>query len=405
MRDESLSQYEQEWQQHFGKINQDDWLLSLRQQQLKSFLEQGFPLAKNEQWKYTNLYQFKKQIFRLKAPQSVDMLSLERQDFFLDTVNRLVFIDGLFTAELSTLQLSHPSLIVTSLSCAFKDYPEILQANFNEQKIKNVFLNLNIACMQDGAFILIPANCCLAEPLHLLFISTENAANCMQHIHNIIFIEANAKATIIEEHRSLSNEIYFKNAVTQIHANEASQVEYFKLQNQQLKSFHIANTIIEQKKNSSVIAHNYSLGSQLAREDIHCFLKENGASLKLQGLYLPFNQQHMDIHTYVHHCADQTSSEEFFKGIAANRSRAIFNGKIMVEKNTHHTSANLQNKNLLLSHDSEINTKPELEIYSNDVKCCRHGATVGQIDQEMVFYLCSREFLGNKPIKFYCWRL
>jgi Fe-S cluster assembly protein SufD len=386
---ELLQQHAQEWQNIFGKLTSEEWLLSLRKHRWDAFLAQGFPTTKDEHWKYTSLQQFKSQPFKLGIKNHCEITHSELQPFYIDTDYRLVFVDGLFARDLSLLPVSQSHIIVSSLSKAMDMHSDVIQPYLQEQKIQNAFLNLNTACMQEGIFIFIPAQCRLEKPLHLLFISTTDAMGCMQNIRNIVIVDTHAKASIIEEYQCLTAQTSVTNAVTQIQVHEDATLDYIKLQNQNKSAFHISNTIITQKRNSLMRAYSYSVGSQLAREDIHCFLEENGASLQLHGLYLPLQQQHMDIHTYVYHCADHTSSEEFFKGIISNRSRAIFNGKITVAKQTHDTVANLQNKNLLLTPDSEVNTKPELEIYSNDVKC-RHGATVGQLDQEMLFYLRSR---------------
>jgi Fe-S cluster assembly protein SufD len=248
------------------------------------------------------------------------------------------------------------------------------------------FSHLNAAYLQDGALVVLPENFQMQQPLHLLFLSTTSN---LQNSRNIIIAEQNARGHIFEEHLSFSDQVYFANVQTQIIAKESSCLSYSKLQQQNLNSFHIANVQIHQAKESQVQVQHYSLGSKLARENINSFLEAKGASIDLKGLFLPLNQQHIDINLNIDHLADATSSEASFKGVAAHKSVAVFNGKIEVSDHIKQAIANLQNKNLLLTSDAEINTKPELKIYSNDVKC-KHGATIGQIDQQMLFYLRSR---------------
>jgi Fe-S cluster assembly protein SufD len=299
-----------------------------------------------------------------------------------------VFVDGFFSPQLSQVTVTAAQLIVTNFAQAIKNQESLLKTYLTDQTSQDAFSNLNTACMQDGVFIYVPANCLVNEPLHVLFLNSGNHQS-MQNFRNMIIVESHARVTLIEEHQSLENTAYLTNTVTQIYANEEAKINYTKIQNQNRQSFHIANTTITQKRSSRVDFHSYSLGGQLARENMSCYLNEKGASVLMQGLYLPFKQQHIDVHTCIHHQADHTTSEEYFKGLVAQKSRAVFNGKIVVTEKIKKAVANMQNKNLLVTPDCEVNAKPELEIYADDVKC-RHGATIGQIDQEMLFYLRSR---------------
>lgn len=390
MIDGLLDRYKQQWRSYVETLSEDSWLLELREGQLKKFLTAGIPTVKDEFWKYTDLQSLKKHNFTLSSESKGIVSQAELESFYIDSEYRLVFIDGIVSEAFSHLPTQEARLIVSSLSNALKTHTEEVREYLQfDHPGSHSFALLNTACLQDGAFIVLPEDCCLSKPLHLLYLSTTNAKNGMQHAKNIFVLHKNAKARLVEDHYSLADEVYFQNIVTQIHAGENADVQYIKLQNQAARSFHIASTSIYQQKMSQVDSHLYHLGSELAREDVHSFLMGDGSSTQLQGLYLPLNKQHIDIHTDVHHQADNTSSEERYNGIIANKSCAVFNGKIIVDKNTSKTSANLQNKNIILTSDSTVNSKPELEIFAQDVKC-KHGATVGQIDQDMLFYLRSR---------------
>lgn len=388
VKDNLLQQYEQTWREHFAGEDKD-WLYVLRQQQLNAFLVKGFPTTKDEHWKYTNVAPIKKQLFEFSKPIPSPVEQNKISQFFLTgDYYRLVFVDGFFDKNNSILPIAG-KYIIANLAEALKQHADLVQHYFNQQKNLSAFGHLNLACVKDGVFIYAPKYCSIKKPIQIIFLTTGSGSCSWQNTHNIIIAESQADLTLIEEHQSLTDRVYVSNVFTQIDAGEASRVEYIKLQNQHHHSFHLGNIDIRQKKDSQVFAHHYSLGAQLARDDLHCYLNETNAFLRLQGLYLPLNYQHIDLHSFIYHCADHTTSEELFKGVIASKSRAVFNGKICVEKNIKHNFANLQNKNLLLARDAEVNTKPELEIYSDNVKC-QHGATVGQIDKEMLFYLRSR---------------
>lgn len=385
-----LQQYENVSQNHF-RVYDKPWLAALRKQSWDAFLTQGFPTTRDEDWKYTNLSPLNHQQFHFATTSKNQNCN---EIFLTGHHYRLVFVDGFFNKDDSIVP-ENENYIITNLATAMQVHEDLVQTHLSYTQNKAAFVNLNTACIQDGVFIYVPENCIVQKPIQLIFISSAESKDNLQNIRNVIVAKPHANFTVIEEHQSFCNESYIANILTQIDAHEDSKIEYCKLQYQNNNSFHFGNIEISQEKNSQVLLHSYSLGSQLARDNIYCYLNEPGASVRMQGLYLPFKKQHIDLHTYIYHQADHTSSEELFKGVIAGKSAAVFNGKIYVEKNIKQAVANLQNKNLLLARDAKINTKPELEIYASDVKC-RHGATIGQIDQEMLFYLRSRGILQEK---------
>lgn len=379
-----LKQYENDWQRHFG-AEQNSILINYRKNNLDAFLESGFPSLKEEQWKYTNITPIKTNFFPLN--KNININDIKIDDYLLAGDHfRLVFVNGYFVQSLSLLPGAH-DCIVTNLATALNEYPDLVHAHLPRQRGVNGFINLNAAAMTDGAFVYLPENCQLETPLQLIFLATEE--NSINNIRNLIILEANAKLTLFEQHVSQNNAAYFTNVNTQFFADMGANAEYVKLQMQHKNSFHISNIEFQQAQNSHISANYYHLGSQLAREDAVFYLSGEQAINTQHGLYFPSQEQHIDIHTYVYHESSHTQSDAKVRGVAGGKSRAVFNGKIKVEKNVEKVIANLQNKNLLLAATAEINAKPELEIYADDIKC-QHGATIGTLDKEMLFYLRSR---------------
>lgn len=384
VKDNFIQHIASEWQDHFSKSDLplvDD----LRREHFDQFIDQGLPDQKNEQWKYTNLTAIKKLQFSIISEEPVVNKNIEH--YFQKDCDRLVFVDGFYKEQYSNI--SALNLVIVPIAMALQQHRDLINPYLNSLQESCAFSKLNMACLKEGAFIFVSKNGRVKKPIQLLYLSTSHKEAALNNIRNIIVADANAHLTIIEEHVSMQEQAYFTNVATSLHANESANIEYIKIQNQHRQSFHVGSINIVQKRDSQVNVHHISLGGQLARENLNCYLEGKGSSVNINGLYLPLSQQHIDVHTYINHNAENTISEQFYKGMAAKKSRAVFNGKINVVANIKKVVANLQNKNLLLTTDSEINTKPELEIYSDDVKC-RHGATVGQLDTEMLFYLRSR---------------
>ncbi|HSW93699.1 MAG TPA: Fe-S cluster assembly protein SufD [Gammaproteobacteria bacterium] len=297
----------------------------------------------------------------------------------------LVFINGHFAKNASDLKNVPKSVTLCTITEALL---------IHEDRIK-LYLLKEPELMTDGLFLDVPDEVTLDSPIHLLFIHTKQN-EFVTHPKNILLAGKHSRFSLIEEHVSDQADHYFTNVVTEIHANQNAKVDYYKIQNNALTATHLAGIIINQQKDSRVRAFSFSKGARLSREDLAVFQREEAAETVLHGLYTPHqDDQHMDHHLQIDHLAAFGKSAMLYKGILDKKSRAVFNGKVHVHANTKQINAHQANHNLLLSKDAEINSKPELEIYAEDVKCT-HGATIGQLDSESLFYLRSRGILQDE---------
>lgn len=373
------------------------WLQSFREKEIKKFLQRGFPHKKEENWKYTDVSSLGKNTYVPAKNISTPVFLTNEKSANCIT---LVFVNGHFSKELSHTQLLPKEVLLLPLKQAQQQHEALIKPYLLREFSVELqpFACLNSALHTEGVFLFIPKNYQLQIPVHVTFISSqqEHAFICTR---NIIVASENSKVTVLEEYHGFGTEHYVVNCVTDIVAEKGAQIHYHKIQNENIHATHIANTHIQQHQDSQVTSHVLSIGSRLAREDLHVNLKERGAHCKLNGLYcLQEDNQHIDHHVLVTHAADKGSSEMSYKGIMDKKSRAVFNGKVYVQQNAKQTHAQQQNHNLLLSALAEVNAKPELEIYADDVKCT-HGATIGQLQKEAIFYLCSRGIDKNTAAK------
>jgi Fe-S cluster assembly protein SufD len=401
------------------------WLGPIRKAAIERFAELGFPTTKNEEWKYTNVGPIARTAFQPAAIANrglgdVPVQSLPpgstAQD--LDCV-RLVFVDGAYSPGLSSSGTLQGGVKVASLAQALAANQPSVEAQLARYATfeDHAFVALNTAFIEDGALIEISKDVVVDKPIHLFYISTANGQPTVTHPRNLILVERGSQVNIIEayvglgagsskfEKRNSASEpetssefrgssfdpagVYFTNSVTEVVVGEGAVVDYCKLQQESAQAFHVTSLNFQQERSSSVTTHVIAFGSVLDREEVTTVLSGEGAESLLHGLYVISGEQHVDNHTVIDHAKPHCSSRELYKGILDGRSSGVFNGKIIVRKDAQKTDSKQSNKNLLLSEDSVINTKPQLEIYADDVKCT-HGATIGQIDQEAVFYLRSR---------------
>jgi Fe-S cluster assembly protein SufD len=387
------------------------WLGSIRNAAIHRFAELGFPTTKNEEWKYTNVGPIARTAFEPAAIARIGLGDVGPQRLprggmahDLDCV-QVVFVDGVYSPGLSSSGTLQAGVKVGSLARALAGNQPSLEghlaryAGFEDQ----AFVALNTTFMQDGAFIEISKGVVVDRPIHLLYISTADGQPTVTHPRNLVLVGRGSQVNIIEVYVGLglsnpaqnssfeveSDGVYFTNSVTEVVAGEGAIVDYCKVQQESAKAFHVASLNFQQERSSSVTTHAIAFGSVLDREDLTTVLRGEGAESLLHGLFLISGEQHVDNHTVIDHAKPHCSSRELYKGILDGKSSGVFNGKIIVRKDAQKTDSKQSNKNLLLSEDSVINTKPQLEIYADDVKCT-HGATIGQIDQEAVFYLRSR---------------
>ncbi len=363
---------------------------AFRTHALNQFLASGFPTSKQEEWKYTDVSELTKINFELnnKLDINIDAVKI-KTDLFTFDAYRIVFIDGQYCEILS----SKNNNIISIISKNADNIAQLLKQSDNTG-----FSALNNALFQDGAYINIPDKTILNKPIHIVHIQTQNNVNQMNYLKHFIVAGEQSEASIIEDYIGLEGNQYFNSIASDIVAKQNSTLNHYRLQRDSKQAFHIAKTNIFPEKNAVVNTYHIALGSKLMRHDLNYCFNHAGASGNLIGLYYGHQNQHLDFHTRVDHIAEQCDSRQNYKGVMSDNARGVFNGKIIVHKNAQKTNAHLDNRNLLLSEKAEIDTKPELEIDADDVQCS-HGATVGCLDEQALFYLQSRGISADKAKK------
>jgi Fe-S cluster assembly protein SufD len=356
-----------------------EWLLPIRNEALEKFLKQGFPHNKLENWRYTNLAPMSERSNASVAqPAAVGDVIVPVTDS--DSLT-LVFVNGMFSSQKSSSTSVPAKGIVSNMAAQLDtDGAEDWLRNSGDSDLAQ----LNLAMTNDGAVVQIPDNIELAQTIHIIFTNTAEA-NVFPRV--IIRLGRNAKATVIEHH--ISNAACVSTAVTNISCGEGSRLNYQKLQEEHARSFHVAAQTIKLAKDSHCDIVNIDLGAAIARNDLRILLQGSGAEVGVNGLFLVDGERHADNHLHLEHQAAHTRSRAHYAGVMANKGRGVFNGMIHVLQAAQKTDAALNNKNLLLTQGAEIDTKPELEIYADDVKCA-HGSTTGQLDAASLFYLRTR---------------
>ena len=303
----------------------------------------------------------------------------------------LVFVNGRYSDALSKPGELPEGVQVLNLAQAFEQCPQVVAAHFNRVvgSYEHGFTALNTAFAEDGALIVLPKRGIIAEPIHLLFLATATAADQAIHPRVLVVAEAGSRATVVETYVGLDDACYFSNAVTEVVLETGACLDHYKLQNESSRAFHIASLKVSQARDSRFCSTAVSTGAKIARNEIDISQDGEHTLTVLNGLFLANGRQHVDVRTNVEHRHPHGRSEEYYKGILDGRSHGVFNGRVHVHPGAQKTDASQSNSNLLLSGDAEIDTKPQLEIYADDVKCA-HGATIGQLDEQMLFYLRSR---------------
>lgn len=372
--------------------NDQGWLATLREKSLAKFLERGFPTQREENWKYTNLKLLRQRQFdHAPAPYHEYERDVARFTFGDLDCYRLVFLNGRFSSQLSDIPTADAGVGIVDLGSAMSDPADFLKnrlAHYADTD-RHRFAALNTAFLSDGAVIRLVDEAVVEKPIHLLFLSRNTETPIAAHPRILIDAGRNSRASVIEHFVDDGRGSNFTNSVTEVLAQTGAQLEHHKIQEGGARGFHIASLHVLQQGNTRFRSHNFTLGSLLVRNDIHIRLDAPGAEVSLNGLYLATDNQHVDNHTRIDHLKAHTKSEEDYRGVIDGNGRAVFNGKVVVHKDAQKTDAQQSNKNLLLSKRAEVDTKPELEIYANDVKCS-HGATVSKLDKNALFYLLSR---------------
>jgi Fe-S cluster assembly protein SufD len=365
------------------------WLQRTRAAAFERFAELGLPSLRDEDWKYTSVAVLEKHAFKL-VPASLNGVGADQlARFALDGSHLLVFVNGRYAPNLSRPGRLPGGAEVGSLAAAVADRPDRFESLLarDAEVLVNGFTALNAAFWADGVHIDLAAGCSVDEPIQLLFIATD--ADLAIHPRNIVRAGAGSHAEIIEHYIGLNDSAYFTNAVTQIQLDPGAALIHTKLQQESLRGYHIADIRADQGLDSRFTSQSFALGGLLSRNDIATRLDAEGCEATLIGLYMANGRQHMDHHTRVDHARPRGTSREFYKGVLDGAARAVFNGKVIVHADAQGTDAQQSNRNLLLSDRAEVDTKPQLEIYADDVKCT-HGATVGQLDAAQIGYLRSR---------------
>ena len=365
------------------------WLQDLRDHAASRFVELGFPTVRDEEWRFTNVAPIASTEFRPAPAARIDAHALDAF-VYADAPFRLVIVNGRFAPELSRTSGLPTGMRFGSLATAATEHADVVGRYLGQLADANTraFAALNTAFTHDGAYVFIPDGVVLQEPLQLLFVSAGDGAT-MSHPRSLIVAGDRSQARIVETYVSAPGVKHFSNAVTEVVAGEGAVIDHYKVQEESVDAFHIASMHIHAARSSNVSTHAFTLGGRLVRNDIIAVLDGEGAEATLNGLYLADGDRLVDTHTTIDHAKPHCPSHEVYKGILGGNARAVFNGKIIVRQDAQKTDAKQTNRALLLSDHATINTKPQLEIFADDVKCT-HGAAIGQLDEDALFYLRAR---------------
>ena len=364
----------------------------LRKNAINKFSELNFPTQKDEEWKYTNISPLLKHNFST-ALLKTDVSSNLIENFLFDKMEHslLVFVNGTFEKGLSKLNDFPKGVEVGSLAEAIKNNNPIVKKHLaNYAKEENYFFTaLSTAFTKDGAFIYVPDDKVVEDPIHIIFCTKSGNEKILTQPRNLFVAGKNSQVTIIEHYVSDEDDIYFTNSVTEVVADENAFVDHIKLQEESKKAFHIGRMEVDQERSSHFSSHLISSGAELSRNDFNARFNDEGSECMLNGLFMIEDDQLFDSHTMIDHAKPYCNSHEHYKGILKDKAKGVFNGKVMVRQDAQKTNAFQENNTILLSDDAVMNTKPQLEIFADDVKCS-HGATIGKLNDEAKFYLKSR---------------
>lgn len=364
----------------------------VRKEAISKFDLLKVPTQKDEEWKYTNILPLLKYNFS-PLPLKVNISQKLIGRFLFDKMEHslLVFVNGIFSPELSKLIDLPKGVEAGSLAEAIKNDNQIVKKYLgNYAKNENhFFTTLSTAFTKDGAFIYVPDGRVIEEPIHIIFYTKSGSENILTQPRNLFVAGKNSQVSIIEHYVSDEESIYFTNAVTEIVADENAVVDHIKLQEESKKAFHIARMEVDQERSSNFSSHLISCGGEISRNDFNAKFNDEGGQCMLNGLFMIDNEQLFDAHTMIDHAKPYCNSHEHYKGILQDKAKGVFNGKVMVRPDAQKTNAFQENNTILLSDNAVMNTKPQLEIFADDVKCS-HGATIGKLNDEAKFYLKSR---------------
>ena len=363
----------------------------VRGKAIKNFENTGFPTKKNEAWKYTSLNKILREDYSIFPKSETPLEYKDVQKYFIHDIDsyKIVFVDGKYASHLS--QTTHEGIDVCLMSAALSKakYQPVIENYFNAIAPQEGLNALNTAFCSEGAYIHIKSNTSADRPIQIIHFSTGQEVAMLLQPRNLIVIDENAQVQIIERHQSLSENATLTNSTTELFAAKRSIVDYYKVQNDMTDASLIDSTFIEQHHESHVSVHTFSFGGKLTRNNLNFYQKGQRIASILKGVTIIGNKQHVDHNTLVHHIEPHCESHQDYKGIFGDSAVGVFNGKVVVEKEAQKTNAFQANNNLLINDKATINTKPQLEIFADDVKCS-HGCTIGQLDENALFYLQAR---------------
>ena len=371
------------------------WLRDVRGRGAASFDGLGFPTATrgNERWKYTNVAPIARATFQYPFGPGVDGVrpaDLARAAPDAEVWGRLVFVDGRYRDDLSS-ERTRDEIRVVSIAAALPEQGDVVRSNLAHLALveEDGFTALNTAFIHDGAFVYLPDDSPRPHTVHLMFVSTGRSQPTASHPRTLVVVGRNSELTLVESYVGLNGGAYFTNAVAEIAAGPGARIDHYRYLTESPEAFHIGTTRVAVERDATFSSTSIALGAKLARNDLSVLLGAPGASCTLRGLYMTSGTQHIDNHIDVDHAEPHTTSDQYFKGILTDRSKAVFSGSVLIRKDAQKSNAIQKDLNLMLSKGARVNTKPSMEIFADDVKAM-HGATAGAVAQDAVFYMRSR---------------
>ena len=369
----------------------DSYVHDIRTQAIKKFEEEGFPTKRLENWKYTSLKKTLQHDYKLFPSKSEVLEFKDIESFLINDIEsyKIIFVDGKYCSHLS--ETTHDGMDICILSSALTQskYDLVIENYFDKIAKKDGITSLNTAFSSEGSFIHIPKNIQVDKPIQIIYFSTGKNESVLYQPRNLVVVDENSQVEIIEKYHSLNDNSVLVNTVTEIYADKKSNIKHYKIQNDNNTSSLIDNTFVSQEHSSSYSLHTFSFGGELIRNNLNIFQNDERIESSINGITIIDDNQHVDHNTLIHHRKPNCNSYQDYKGIFGGKSVGVFNGRVLVEKEAQKTNAFQANNNVLISDKAAINTKPQLEIFADDVKCS-HGCTVGQLDKNALFYLRSR---------------
>ncbi len=370
------------------------WVRELREGGMDRFASLGFPTTKQEEWRFTSVAAIAETAFALPhAPRAGAPSAKELRGYEVCEAGRhlLVFVNGRYSGALSSVKGLPEGVVAGSLAEAMRTHPDVVRAHLGRLAAPDgrPFTALNAAFLHDGGFVYVPAGVHMAEPVQFLYLTVPGAEPIVSHPRSLVVAERTARCAVVESYTAYGEGVYLTNAVTEIVAGDGARVDGYRVQREGMQAYHVGTTATRQGRDSTVHVHPVTFGAALTRHDINVVLDGENALALLNGLYVLGGRQHADHHTTIDHAQPHCESHEYFNGVLDERSHGVFNGRIIVRPGAQRTDSKQTNNNLVLSEEARADSQPQLEIYADDVKCT-HGATLGPIDAQAMFYLTSR---------------